>query len=375
LFALAILAKTPENRGFMIKVPNLPETVAEVISGKRKYNTSSQQQNAQHQQHSKRKSNNSSVIDDDDDSSVGSSTATSFDGSTDESFTDDSDSRSSSYLQESSKEDNTTTTMNDERNNRNANANNKKKTNSVGKSSTDHNNNIIYDCRPIHLKRCVEYLDAARLNSCAIFTHLVKYCPVSHLMCNFRVVIDTLVKVSLEFTSPVHTRCIEILCHLTRFQYNNTSLAQNKQLVETLISCGKSKEGEDRLWSLRALQNLTSDCKSKSHLATTSLLTLLSVSAMRKDEDEQVAAVGSLLNLSTESANIVPLTNTKSVLATLVHLAHNPNSSFEVRRMACNTLSNVSLWLQTLAGKGTVPEEVDKALLPSNVASGWQRWE
>ena len=74
-------------------------------------------------------------------------------------------------------------------------------------------------------------------------------------------------------------------------------------------------------------------------------------------------------------ANIVPLTNTKSVLATLVHLAHNPNSSFEVRRMACNTLSNISLWLQTLAGKGTVPEEVDKVLLPSNVASGWQRWE
>ena len=120
-------------------------------------------------------------------------------------------------------------------------------------------------------------------------------------MCNFKVVIDTLVRVSLEFTSPVHTRCIEILCHLTRFQYNNTFLAQDKQLVDTLISCGKSKESEDRLWSLRALQNLTSDCKSKLHLATTSLLTLLSVSAMRKDEDEQVAAVGSLLNLSTES--------------------------------------------------------------------------
>ena len=195
-------------------------------------------------------------------------------------------------------------------------------------------------------------------------------------MCNFKIVIDTLTKVSLEFTSiPVHTRCVEILCHLTRFQFNNTYLADNKTLVETLIACGKSKINEDRLWALRALQNLTSDGKSKQHLASTSLLTLLSVSAMRKDEEEQVAAVGSLLNLSTESANIVPLTNTKSVLATLVHLAHNTNSSFEVRRMACNTLSNISLWLQSLAGKGTVPDDVDKVLLPSNVASGWQRWE
>ena len=89
---------------------------------------------------------------------------------------------------------------------------------------------------------------------------------------------------------------------------------------------------------------------------------------MRKDEEEQLAATGSLLNLSTESgmhkyfykkyyvcnskpilcyflctAKIVPLTNTKSVLVKLVHLAHNPKSIFDVRRMACNTLSNISL--------------------------------
>jgi Ni,Fe-hydrogenase I cytochrome b subunit len=44
---------------------------------------------------------------------------------------------------------------------------------------------------------------------------------------------------------------------------------------------------------------------------------------MRKDYNEQYAAVGALMNLSTEPGSIVPLTNTKTFVATLVHLAHN----------------------------------------------------
>eukprot|EP00957_Ditylum_brightwellii_P020339 1534604-Ditylum_brightwellii.AAC.1 len=78
---------------------------------------------------------------------------------------------------------------------------------------------------------------------------------------------------------------------------------------------------------------------------------------MRKEYDEQHAAVAALMNLATEPGAIVPLTNTKNVVATLVHTAHSPDSSSEVRKMACDALATIGLWLQTLAGAGTVPDD------------------
>lgn len=220
-----------------------------------------------------------------------------------------------------------------------------------------------------------EFLALSRRNACAALIHLSKHCTVSASLCKNNTLLENIVMVSLEFENPIHTRCIEILCHLTRSPSNNESLARNSELVETLIKCGKSKVPEDRMWAIRTLQNLTADAFSKITLATGPLLTLLTVSAMRKEYDEQSAAVGALLNLSTEPGAIVPLTNTKNVVATLVHLAHSSASSSDVRRMACDALATIGLWLQTLAGAGVVPEEVTPVPLPSHSASGWLRWE
>jgi len=349
---LATLAKTPENRYPMVETQNLVEIVSEVVSGRRKFERRDDLQKYHMAL--------------DDCSSVDSST---YDGS---SFTDDNDSFSQdsrSQASSSSLQEVNGISRKVEYSERDVNET------SCQLNKDESNQEQVYDSRPIHMQRYNEYLDAARLNSCAILTHLVKFCPVSPILCKKKIFVETMITASLESTSPVHTRCVEILCHLTRFQSNNTFLARKKDLVETLISCGRSKEPEDRVWALRSLQNLASDSKSRLRLATTSLLTLLSAAAMSKDKEEVFAAVATLLNLSTEPGTIIPLTNTKSVLATLVHLAHNTNSPFKVRRMACSTLSNLSLWLQTLAGKGTVPEGVDQVLLPSNEASSWQRWD
>ena len=75
------------------------------------------------------------------------------------------------------------------------------------------------------------------------------------------------------------------------------------------------------------------------------------------------------------SGAVVPLTNTRNVVATLVHLAHNPDVPVKVRRMSCEGLATIGLWLQTLAGSGTVPEGNLKSLLPTHKTVGWQRWE
>jgi hypothetical protein len=146
-------------------------------------------------------------------------------------------------------------------------------------------------------------------------------------------------------------------------------------LVDALLVNGDNSDDVDRLWSMRTLQNLSSDPSAKTIMATNDLLELLSVNIMRQKYDEQYAAVAALYNISTEPGAVVPLTNTKNVVATLVHVAHNPISPSDIRLMACDTLATLGLWLQTLAGAGTVPQGVDPVPLPTYITSGWKRWE
>ena len=186
---------------------------------------------------------------------------------------------------------------------------------------------------------------------------------------------NSLVIVSQEYDNPIHTKALEILSNLTRFPANTEAMSKYPGIVDTLVVNGRSKIDEDRVWSLRALQNLSSDVAGKTVLANSVVLQLLSVSVMRKQYDEQIAATATLYNLSTEPGAVVPLTNTKNVVATLVHVAHNPESASDVRLLACDALATLGLWLQTLAGAGTVPDGIEPAPLPSYATSGWERWD
>ena len=146
-------------------------------------------------------------------------------------------------------------------------------------------------------------------------------------------------------------------------------------MVDTLLGAGASKEVIDRVWALRTLQNMTSDASSKAQLATSPLLTLLITCVTSKNTDEQIAAMATLLNLSTDPSAVVPITSTKNVLATLVYLAHSADSPSDIRLMACNALATVGLWLQTVSGFGAIPEDTRRVLLPSHKSSGWDMWD
>ncbi|KAL7490157.1 hypothetical protein ACHAW6_015905 [Cyclotella cf. meneghiniana] len=233
----------------------------------------------------------------------------------------------------------------------------------------------ISSLKKLNIENHSDFLARSQLSACATLTHLTKHCANSPLLAQDTEMLENLLFIASIFDNPLHTRCIEILCNLTRFPSNNTRLAAMSKFVDTLLTCGKSKIPEDRLWAIRAMQNLCSDASSKVMLATSPILTMLSTSAMRKEYDEQCAAVGALMNLSTEPGSIVPLTNTKTVVATLVHLAHSPNTPAAVRKIACDSLATIGLWLQTLASAGTVPEEIPFSPLPTHSATGWLRWE
>ncbi|KAL3919646.1 MAG: hypothetical protein SGILL_003652, partial [Bacillariaceae sp.] len=220
-----------------------------------------------------------------------------------------------------------------------------------------------------------EARNRARLSACAALLHLSKECSVARKMCESSTILFCLVGTCNETDNPLHTKCLEILVNLTRFAHNNAIMTRYPGLVDTLIMNGNHKLDVDRLWAMRALQNLSSDSSSKTILGTATVLELLSVNIMRQKYEEQYAATAALYNISTEPGAVVPLTNTKNVVATLVHVAHNPTSPSDVRLMACDTLATLGLWLQTLAGAGTVPPEVDPIPLPTYVTSGWKRWE
>ena len=233
----------------------------------------------------------------------------------------------------------------------------------------------ISSLKKLNIENASDFLAKSQMSACATLIHLTKHCANAPTLCLNDGLLDNIIFLAGTFECPLHTRCIEMLCNFTRFPSNNARLASMPSCVSMLLHCGKSKIAEDRMWSIRTIQNLCSDASSKVGLATGSMLSLLSTAAMRKDYEEQFAAVGALMNLSTEPGSIVPLTNTKTVVATLVHLAHSPNTPGAVRKIACDSLATIGLWLQTLASAGTVPEEIPFSPLPTHSATGWLRWE
>jgi hypothetical protein len=246
------------------------------------------------------------------------------------------------------------------------------RTNSFDSSSSSDNTSVG---RESPSSQVVEARKRARLNACAALLHLSKECSVSPRLCASGTLLSCLVATSTEFDNAMHTKVLEIFCNLTRFLHNNVTLVKYPGLVDSLIANGKLKNDDDRMWSMRSLQNLSTEPTAKSILANRTVLELLSVNMMRHQEEEQRAATAAIYNLSTEPGAVVPLTNTRNVVATLVHVAHSPTSSSDVRLMACDTLATLGLWLQTLAGAGTVPDGVNPVPLPTYVTSGWNRWE
>merc|ERR1712183_1220851 len=105
---------------------------------------------------------------------------------------------------------------------------------------------------------------------------------------------------------------------------------------------------------MRIFQNLSSDPSSWITLANTHVFELLSMSVI-KEGNEQKAAIGTIFNLLLDPGAIIPLTNTKNILGTLVCVAHNINSPDYIVNMTCNCLSIISLWIHSFAGTGAVP--------------------
>jgi len=212
-----------------------------------------------------------------------------------------------------------------------------------------------------------------RINHIIISCH----CSLSlqQQLCSSSILMDSLIKVSAETENSIHSKCLEILCNFTRFQANNSNLTLYEGLIQLLLDAAASDTQVDRIMALHCFQNMSGDGSSKLTLATDSVLSLMTSCAMHKSPEEKEAAIATLYNITTEPGAVVSITNTKNVVATLVHVAHNPESTPSIRLLACEALATISLWLQTLAGTGNVPQGLPNIPLPSQKTSGWERWD
>jgi hypothetical protein len=174
-------------------------------------------------------------------------------------------------------------------------------------------------------------------------------------MCNNEKILKNLALNCQDIDDPVHSRCMEALCHLTRFPENNDILADCEEVKEALCKCGTSVSSTDRLWALRAMQNITAHSSKRGFFANNEVLQLLCLSAEQLDlVDEHETAISVLGNLCTDPIAVVQITNTENVMKVLVRVANDNDYHTEIQFVACDALSTIAMWIQRVARAGTV---------------------
>jgi len=216
---------------------------------------------------------------------------------------------------------------------------------------------------------------STRLNACAALLHLSKQCTVSVKMCNDKLILSTLANCSQDLEDPVHSRCMEALSHLTRFPGNNDVMAQSQETLQALCKCGMSVSDTDRMWTLRAMQNITAHASKRVPFKNNDLLHLLCESAERLDYvEEHEVAISVIGNLCTDATSFVQVVNTENVVRVLVSVANNIAYSQDIQFVACDALATIAMWLQRVARAASVPEGFTFEPLPSLKTTGYLRY-
>lgn len=215
---------------------------------------------------------------------------------------------------------------------------------------------------------------ATRLNACATLLHLSKQCNISVKICQDPPTLECLATCSMDLDDPVHSRCLETICYLSRFPANNVILAENV-VLEALFKCGTSSNQNDRLWTLRAMQNITANAMNHGLIVSEKFLEVLCTSAQNVENlEESEAAISVIGNLCTDPSFMVQVTNTENLMRALVTAAHSTKYSQESQFISCDALATVAMWLKKVAEGGTVPKGFTFDSLPTFQIAGYMRY-
>ncbi|KAL7468946.1 hypothetical protein ACHAXS_009181 [Conticribra weissflogii] len=202
------------------------------------------------------------------------------------------------------------------------------------------------------------FLHGARLSTFACLLCLVKHKDNAFNLARCDFLIQALIEVSNKHTSPSHARAISLLAHLTRHPKNCHHLVfKYKALLPTLEHATGSPDGEARKYSLYAIQNLSMDKSCRAPIGHTPKMIWSLTDRCKRAvaEEEVVAAVAALQNLSDEPANLIQFTIVKDCVSTIITLSRGkPGEPTDLTAfMAKNTIGTLSHWFRKIATSGS----------------------
>eukprot|EP00573_Skeletonema_grethae_P007728 CAMPEP_0201693942 /NCGR_PEP_ID=MMETSP0578-20130828/6373_1 /ASSEMBLY_ACC=CAM_ASM_000663 /TAXON_ID=267565 /ORGANISM="Skeletonema grethea, Strain CCMP 1804" /LENGTH=586 /DNA_ID=CAMNT_0048179551 /DNA_START=69 /DNA_END=1829 /DNA_ORIENTATION=+ len=205
-----------------------------------------------------------------------------------------------------------------------------------------------------------KFLHGARLMAFASLLCLVKNEETVTVVGKEHALVEALLEVSLQFSSPSHVRALAILAHMTRHPQNCHLLVHKHVSFLSLLQevASDSPETEGRRYALCALQNLSVDASCRTAVASTPNMMKCLVNRLKDcSEEETVAAMAALQHLADDPANLNHFIAAKNCISFISVLArsdyYGEKETGIAAFLAKNTLATLSHWIRRIATSGS----------------------
>jgi hypothetical protein len=232
------------------------------------------------------------------------------------------------------------------------------------------------------------FLHGSRQNVFALLGNLAKEKDNAYILARHMYLLDTLVAVTRLQESASQEFGLKLLAHFSRHRDNSKHLVfKMKTVVPAIVFATQSGNDESRKYACFALQNFSQDKPCRQELA--SIPGLLTAICQRvrspKIEEEKLAALHTLKNLTDEPANLIPMTNTPECFATLMQVAHASDESVTetMQYIGCDALATLSHWFRSIAtsgqrigtGKRNNAQARAELFVPTLRVITWENWQ
>jgi len=238
-----------------------------------------------------------------------------------------------------------------------------------------------------------EFLHSSRQNIFALLSHLLKEKDNAFILARHSYLIDTLVAITRLQESSSQDFGLKLLAYLSRHRSNSKILVfKMKEVVPAVVFATHSENAESRKYACFTLQNFSQDKPCRQQLASVNNLLLAVCCRIRgsKNQEEKLAALYTLKNLTDEPANLIPMTNTPECFATLMQVAHASDDSVTemMQYLGCDALATLSHWFRSIATSGqrigTMNQgnenknknaKKDELFVPTLQVLNWEPWQ
>lgn len=229
---------------------------------------------------------------------------------------------------------------------------------------------------PIELKgydqTADDLLREARTYAFAALSNLAKEKDNAFHFARDTPLIKTMSEIARLHDSPSHEHAVRFLATLTRHRLNSKILVfRRRSVVPAIVDATASPSASSRLFACFGLQNLSQDksCRQELAIAENLLVSLCErARGATEQEEERLAALSAIKNLTDEPANLIPMSNTTDCIATLMHLAHGRQEGVTplMQYRACDALATLSHWLRKIATSGQALTDAKMGKAPNS---------